>query len=93
MSNSGLKNRIDIYHQLGKRIVHLRKQRKLSSLDLALDAGVNKNYLSDLENGRRNPTLKVLRKIAIALDIDLTELFAGIRDYSISKDKNINLDV
>ena len=66
-------NNIDIYHQLGKRIAYLRKQRKMSSLTLALE-------------GKRNPSLKVLRKIAIALDIDLSELFVGIRDYLLSSE-------
>ena len=79
-------NNIDIYHQLGKRIAYLRKQKKMSSLTLALEANINKNYLSDLENGKRNPSLKVLRKIAIALDIDLSELFVGIRDYLLSSE-------
>ena len=58
----------------------------MSSLTLALEANINKNYLSDLENGKRNPSLKVLRKIAIALDIDLSELFVGIRDYLLSSE-------
>ena len=40
---------MDIEHQLGKRIVYLRKMRKFSQEDLALEANVNKNYLSDLE--------------------------------------------
>jgi len=78
---------IDIYHQLGKRIVYLRKKRKLSSLELASIAEVNRNYLSDLERGQRNPTLKVLRKIAIALNVDLSDLFAGISDYMVDKNK------
>lgn len=77
---------IDIYHQLGKRIVYLRKQKKMSCFDLALEADINKNYLNDLENGRRNPTLKILRKIAIALEIDLSELLSGIRDYTLPND-------
>ena len=37
-------NNIDIYHQLGKRIAYLRKQRKMSSLTLALESNINKNY-------------------------------------------------
>lgn len=78
---------IDIYHQLGKRIVYLRKKRKLSSLELASIAEVNRNYLSDLERGQRNPTLKILRKIAIALNVDLSDLFAGISDYMVDKNK------
>lgn len=93
MDNIYHKHDADIYKQLGKRIVYLRKKKKMSSLDLSLESGVNKNYLSDLENGRRNPTLKILRKIAIALDIDLSELFTGIRDYTITKDNFKSLDV
>ena len=64
--------------QLGMRIRFLRKQRKLSQEDLALNAGVNKNYLCDLENGRRNPSLEVLERIANAFNITLEELFRGI---------------
>ena len=93
MDNIYQKHNADIYKQLGKRIVYLRKKKKMSSLDLSLESGVNKNYLSDLENGRRNPTLKILRRIAIALDIDLSELFTGIRDYTITKDNFKSLDV
>ena len=59
----------------------------MSSLDLAVASSVNKNYLNDLENGRRNPTLKILRRIAIALEIDIAELFIGIRDYSLKSDE------
>ena len=93
MDNIYQKHDADIYKQLGKRIVYLRKKKKMSSFDLSLESGVNKNYLSDLENGRRNPTLKILRRIAIALDIDLSELFTGIRDYTITKDNFKSLDV
>ncbi len=78
---------MDIYVQLGQRIVYLRKQKKMSALDLSIEADINRNYLSDLENGRRNPSLKVLRQIAMALEISLSELFEGIRDYSLLEDK------
>jgi len=64
--------------QLGMRIKFLRQQRKWSQEDLAFNANVNKNYLSDLENGRRNPSLEILERIAIAFSISLEELFKGI---------------
>lgn len=64
--------------QLGMRIKYLRSQHNFSQEDLALEAGINKNYLSDLENGRRNPSLEILEKIAVALNISLSELFKGI---------------
>ena len=69
---------MDVNKQLGKRIKYLRSLVKWSQEDLALEAGVNKNYLSDLERGNRNPTVKVLAKIASALEITLEELFKGI---------------
>lgn len=70
---------MNILIQLGKRIRYLRKQKKWSQLDLALESEVNKNYISDLEKGRRNPSVMVLNRIAIALNIDLETLFKGIQ--------------
>ena len=70
---------MNIIIQLGKRIRYLRKLRKWSQLDLSLESGVNKNYISDLEKGRRNPSLIILNKIAISLNIDLATLFKGIQ--------------
>lgn len=64
--------------QLGMRITYLRKLRKWSQLDLALESDVNKNYICDLENGRRNPSLSILERIADAFHISLAELFKGI---------------
>lgn len=70
-----------IEKQLGMRIRYLRLKKHWSQEDLALEAEVNKNYLSDLERGTRNPTIKVLEKIAIALEISLEELFKGIESF------------
>ena len=64
--------------QLGMRIKYLRSQQNWSQEDLALEAEINKNYLSDLENGRRNPSLEILERIATAFNISLSELFRGI---------------
>ena len=64
--------------QLGMRIKYLRKKIGWSQEDLALEANVNKNYICDLENGRRNPSLEILEKIAIAFGITLSELFRGV---------------
>lgn len=68
-----------INKQLGYRIRYLRQLKNWSIEDLALEAGINRNYLSDLERGTRNPTLMILSKIAAALGIDLNILFEGIR--------------
>ena len=67
-----------INKQLGARIRYLRQQKNMSIETLALEAGINRNYLGDLERGIRNPTVTVLNKIAMALDINLSTLFEGI---------------
>ena len=67
--------------QLGMRLRYLRNQKKWSQEDLALEADINKNYISDLERGNRNPTLKILERIAVALNITLEELLKGIDSF------------
>ncbi|MBQ9266207.1 MAG: helix-turn-helix transcriptional regulator [Bacilli bacterium] len=70
--------KLDINYEFGKRIQYLRKKKGRSQEDFAFECGINKNYLSDVERGRRNPTLKILEKIANGLGITLEELFKGL---------------
>lgn len=72
---------MNVNKQLGMRIRYLREQKKMTLEDLAFEANVNKNYLSDLERGNRNPTVKILERIALALEISLETLFKGIRTF------------
>ena len=60
---------------LGHRISSIRGKKNISQLSLSLKAGVSKSYLSDLENGRRNPSVLVLDRIASALKTPLSSLF------------------
>jgi len=78
MSPEEKKYSLSCVSQLGKRVCYLRKERHLSQLQLSLDSGVAKNYLSDLERGERNPTLSVLTRIAMGLGVTLEELFRGV---------------
>ena len=64
---------------LGKRIEYLRHQKGWSQLDLSLESEVNKNYICDLEKGRRNPSLEILERIANAFNISLEALFKGVQ--------------
>jgi|LAHS01.1.fsa_nt_gb XRE family transcriptional regulator, regulator of sulfur utilization len=69
---------LNVLVQLGKRVAYLRKERHLSQLALALECGLTKSYLSDLERGQRNPTLKVLNRLSEGLGVTLEELFRGV---------------
>ena len=72
---------MNVNKQLGMRVRYLREQKGMTLEELSFESNVNKNYLSDLERGNRNPTVKVLSKIANALEISLETLFKGIRTY------------
>ena len=71
-----------IEEQLGMRIRFLRKQKHMSIEDLAIESDINRNYLCDLENGRRNPTIRILEKIANGLEITISELTKGLQSFN-----------
>ena len=62
---------------LGHRIRHFRGERGLTLDDLGERAGLAGSQLSLIENGKREPKLSVLQAIAVALDVDLTDLLAA----------------
>jgi len=61
--------------KLGKRISQIRRQRNLTSERLAYENGISKGYLSDIENGKRLPSLKLLEKLTRAFGVSLRDLF------------------
>ncbi len=67
-----------IQEKTGQRIKEIRKQKSLSQEPLAFEAQIHRTYINDLENGRRNVTIKVLERITDALGISLSEFFKDI---------------
>jgi transcriptional regulator with XRE-family HTH domain len=58
----------DIIKQLRK----IRRDREIGQQDLAADAGLYQNHISQLECGRRSPTLVTLNQWANALGYEVT---------------------
>lgn len=61
--------------QLGRTIVKLRKLLGLSQESFALESGIDRRYVSDIENGKRNISFEVLSRIASFFNISLSSLF------------------
>lgn len=57
-----------------KNLVAFRKRDKISQEKLAELSGLHQTYISDIERGVRNPSLKTIEKIANALDIEAYKL-------------------
>jgi len=55
--------------QLGKTIRILRQAKSLKVTDVAKSSGVSVPYLSLVENGERQPSLEVMRRIAETLGV------------------------
>jgi transcriptional regulator with XRE-family HTH domain len=68
----------DVCVLLGQRIRKLRKARGWRQLDLAEHAGINENYVSDLELGRKEACLRTLSVLAKAFGLKVDELLRGI---------------
>ena len=60
-----------IREYIGKRIAELRKERKLSQVDLALKTGLDKGHIARIELGRYSVGLDTLQKIADALEVKI----------------------
>jgi len=58
---------MDAVQLLALNVRKLRKAKGLSQEELALDADMKRTYLSDLERGTRNPSVRALGRLAAAL--------------------------
>ncbi len=65
----------DLEKQFGDRIKHLRISVGMSQEELSFRSGLHRNYISDVERGRRNISLKALDKLSKGLGITLRDLF------------------
>lgn len=66
---------MNILVALGKRIQAIREKAGLTQEQLEEKTGVNTKYISAIERGQKNITVKTLEKITKGLNIELYELF------------------
>ncbi len=64
-----------IKDEVGNRIKELRSSRGISQETLAHEAGLDRTYITSVERGKRNISIVNLEKIAIALNISLSDFF------------------
>lgn len=59
---------------VGRNFARLRRAKGLTQEEVSARSGFTQGYLSDLEVGRRNPTIVSLYELAQALGVELVEL-------------------
>jgi methanogenic corrinoid protein MtbC1/DNA-binding Xre family transcriptional regulator len=60
--------------EIGAKIHHYRKSQKMSQEKLSAGSGLDRAYISSVENGKQNVTIGALLKLADALGVDLSDL-------------------
>src|SRR6266404_4825960 len=62
--------------ELGERLRAIRVLRRLTLKDVADAAGVSESFVSQLERGRSSASVATLQRLAAALGIEVSDLFA-----------------
>lgn len=65
----------DVHILFGLRIKELRLKAHISQEELSFRCGLSKNYISDVERGTRNISLKAISKFAYGLHVEIKDLF------------------
>lgn len=59
---------------LGANVRRYRKLKGMTQEQLALEVGMERSYISDLERGTRNPSVRALGRLAEALSVSPMQL-------------------
>jgi transcriptional regulator with XRE-family HTH domain len=71
----------------GEALRDVRKEKKLSQERLALDAGLDRTYISLIERGVRSPTVRAVVKLAEVLQARSSEIFRRMETHLAGRQK------
>lgn len=60
--------------KLGDNLKRIRTEKGFSQTDIAKSLGVSRGFVSNIENGKRNPTLSTITRLASAVGVTTDEL-------------------
>ena len=60
--------------KLGKNLKRIRKEKGISQGDIVRSLGMDRAFISNIENGKTNPTLATIAKLAKAIGVSIGEL-------------------
>jgi transcriptional regulator with XRE-family HTH domain len=66
---------MEIKEKFGQKIKSLREQKGISIEHLANISNVDRNYISDIEKGKRNVSITIIEKLSKGLEVKIQELF------------------
>ena len=61
--------------EISERLRTIRLAKNISVYRIAKETGISHNHITDLEHGRRNPSVETLKRLVVPLGITMSELF------------------
>lgn len=74
-----IRDKNKLQKQFGLHLVKLRESKGITAAELARLCYLERSSIARLETGRTNPSLYIVKKLAIGLDIDLDDFFKGFK--------------
>ena len=68
----------DVSSRFGVRLRELRRERNLTQLRMAVEFGIDRTFISDVERGRKSISLPMLEVLALGFNLSLSELLRDI---------------
>ncbi len=81
-------NHNHLYRCLGEVINARRKRLKLTQDELAAESGVNRAFISNIEQGRRNPSIGAVASIAKGLRTRVSKMLAKCEECMLEQEKS-----
>ncbi len=83
-------------NEIAQKLKTLRLANRMTLKQLAKKAGCTDAYLSQLERGRANPSIMILKKIAAALQVKVVDFFleseSGEEDVIVKEEDRVNIN-
>ena len=73
--------------EYGKRLKQLREAKEFSIYRLSKDSDISQGHISDLENGKNQPTIETLKKLLTPMGITLPEFFNEDGEVTVLNDR------
>lgn len=84
---------LEINDRIGREVKYLRKARDSTLADLSSATGLSKGYLSQVERGISNPSIKALHSISRALDVTISWFFSpGPKNDEVLRNTIVRVD-
>ncbi len=72
--NINLEEKNALLHAFGDNLKRIRESKNLTQEDIAYTAGFSRSYYTEVEQGKRNPSLLNINRLANALEVSLLVL-------------------